>query len=354
MRAALLTSILLPALAAGGQAAGARKYVFEELGEPVRSMALSFRFVTQDPDGYYIAWTPYEGPRRHALLGVRTDNGELIWVDLDTYGRTHIRMHKAPDGNIYMYSGSPGHFLKYDVQKRELIDLGVPAKPASYWLDSALGPDGKFYVGSYPKTHLVCLDPKTGQIEGLGQMATDERNWYIIRTAVSDDNVVYCGVGLHHMELWAYDRKTGTKKQILPEELTSRPGSPDVWTGTDGSVYGKAGEATFRCTPDGIKLGETQPVRRPPPDMTAGDKEAGAINAEGKLELTDVKSRDVSLLQTEYEGRPAHIYNVSCERDGKIWGGSKPANTFYCDTKTGKLVDVGRVSGGRVQVYDIS
>jgi len=354
MRATVLTGILVTALVASGQAVAATKYVFEELGEPVRSLQLSFRFVTQDPDGYYIAWTGYEGPRRHALLGVRTDNGECIWVDLDEYGRSHIQMTKGEDGSIYLYSGNPGHFLKYDVGKRELVDLGMPAEPASYWLGSAIGPDGRFYVGSYPKTHLVCLDPKTGSIEGLGQMATDEREAYIIHPTVSDDNVVYCPVGLHHMELWAYDMKTRTKKQVLPEGLMELAGSPKVWTGTDGQVYAQAGGTTFRCTFDGIiEVDEVESARRPPRDMTAGDREVGAIDEEGKLELTHVTTRDVSLLQTQYEGRPAHIYSVSCERDGRIWGGSgKPSSSFYYDTKTGELVNVGRVTGGRIQIYD--
>jgi hypothetical protein len=58
-------------------------------------------------------------------------------------------------------------------------------------------------------------------------------------------------------------------------------------------------------------------------------------------------------VQTQYEGRPASIYSVSCGRDGKIWGGSgQPATTFYYDTKTGELANVGRVTGGRIQVYD--
>ena len=349
----LIGALLTAALALVARPMAAQRYEFEALGKPVVSRGLSFRFVTQDPDGHYVAWTEYEGTDRQALLGVRTDNGELIWVDLADFGRSHIRMIKAPDGDVCMYSGNPGHFLKYDVSKRELIDLGVPAKPASYWLDSAVGPDGKFYVGTYPATHLVCLDPRTGKIEGLGRIATDEREWYIIRTAVSDDNVAYCGVGLHHMELWAYDTKTGSKRQILPEELTKLQGSPDVWTGADGKVYGRAGDTEFLCAPDGIRVGETKSARRLPRDMTAGDKIVGSINAEGKLELTDVNTREVMRLQTDYEGDPAHIYSVSCERDGKIWGGSgKPASTFYYDTKTGELVNVGRVSGGRIQVYD--
>jgi hypothetical protein len=42
-------------------------------------------------------------------------------------------MISAAGGNLYAFADKPGHFLKYDVTKRELIDLGVPAGNGSYW-----------------------------------------------------------------------------------------------------------------------------------------------------------------------------------------------------------------------------
>jgi outer membrane protein assembly factor BamB len=239
------------------------------------------------------------------------------------------------------------------VQERELVDLGVPAKPASYWLGSTVGPDGRFYVGSYPAAQLVCCDPATGKVEGLGRIPTDEKERYLIHPAVSDDNVVYCPVGLHHMELWAYDVKTKTKRQILPEELTQAQGAPQVWLAADGQVYGSAGSAKFRCRPDGIELGETKPRGPARITKTAGDIAVGNVDDEGKLALTDTKTGETTRLQTSYEGRTSEIYSVGCERDGKIYGATiSPANSFSYDPATGELTDMGRISGGRIQVYD--
>jgi hypothetical protein len=137
--------------------------IFEPLGEPVQSKNLGIGVVTRDPDGHYIAWAPYEAPDGLMLLGVRLDNGELVRVDLEQFGRSHIRLTKGLDGNLYLYSGVPGHFLRYDITSRELIDLGAPASPASYWLGHAMGPDGRFWVGTYPKTHLVSCDTHRGE-----------------------------------------------------------------------------------------------------------------------------------------------------------------------------------------------
>jgi len=334
--------------------AGPDGYVFEALGEPVRSKALGIRVVTPDPDGYHIAWGAYEAPDGLMLLGVRLDNGELVPVNLEQFGLSHIRVTKGVDGNLYLYSGVPGHFLRYDTTKRELTDLGVPAKPASYWLGDAMGPDGRFWVGTYPKTHLVGCDTRTGEIEGHGQIADDERECYIIRTAVSDDNIVYCAVGLHHREMWAYDPQTKTKAQILPAELTQEQGAPNVWTGTDGQAYGQAGNTRFLCKPDGIEVCEPKPARGDPDRLRAGGATVAGAIEDGMIALTDTKTGEVRTVETAYQGSPNPIYCVACERNGRIYGGSgSGASTFAYNTATGTLTNLGRLTGGSIQVYDI-
>ncbi len=329
----------------------------EKLGTPATVKEISFSLVTQDPDGYYIAWTRYEGPLRRALLGVRIDTGEMIWVDVGKYGSSHIVPVIGRDGNIYLYTGNPAHFLKYDITKRELVDLGCPASPAHYFGGGDFGPDGKFYMGSYPATYLVSCDTNTGAIESLGRIAEDPLECYIYPSiAISDDGVVYCPVGLHHQELWAYEIETGTKQQILPEELTKAQGAPRVWLGKDGQVYGKAGSTSFLCRPDRIvtdaEILSVSYHRRPP--MTAGDKRVGAINAAGKLALTDVNTGEETLVQTDYAGKPLKVFCVGPERDGKIWGGTLfPAMSFSYDIANGELTDYGRIATGSHQIYDI-
>lgn len=328
---------------------------FEALGEPVRVRDLTLSVITQDPEGFYVAWPGFREPSlgKAALVGVRTDTGDIIWNDLSQYGEGFVTLTRGADGNIYAYAGNPGCFLRYDVARRELQDLGVPADPASYYPSGAIGPDGRFYVGSYPRATLVCCDTRTGKIENLGRIATDERQFYIYPTvAVSDDNVVYCPVGLHHMELWAYDVRTGNRKQILPPELTELQGAPTVWTGADGQVYGKGGNTVFLCQPDRIVTGRTESERGKKP-LLAGDKLVGAIDGAGKLSLTDARTGEVTSLQTRYEGRRARIASVSCERDGKVYGSClHPARSFCYDTRTGSLTDLGILATGQHMVYD--
>ena len=168
---------------------------------------------------------------------------------------------------------------------------------------------------------------------------------------MSDDGIVYCPVGLHHGELWAFNPANGERKQILPESLTHKQGAPELWRGKDGRIYGKWAGAQFLCTSTNIVIGETsKPWPRFNPRQ-AGDLVVGDINAEGKLAVS--RKGKTSYVQTDFAGAPKTIFSVSCERDGRIYGGTAgPANAFSYDLATGKLTDFGQISGGPIQIYD--
>ena len=391
-------------------AAAAPSCEFEALGDPVSFRDLPISAVTQDPDRHWIAWGGYVEPGlgRAALIGIRTDTGESVCHDLSKYGSGKIALIQGPDGNVYLYVGSPAHFLRYDAARRELQNLGVPIKSASYFGSGAIGPDGRFYIGSYPTASLVCCDTRSGKIQNLGRLPTDPKQRYIFpNVCVSDEGVVYAPVGLHHMELWAFDPTTSSKQQILPAPCTERQGSPQVWKAADGKVYTRCGAQLFLCRPDGVQPIKTAPaaVRVP---LLAGDTIVGNLNEEGQLRLTDTKnlsenrssqvgrpsrdelptasgagskaknlsenrpsqagrpsrgelptasgvgSKKVRWLPTDYRGRQAAIFSVACQRDGKIYGSSLlPGHTFSCDTATGRLADLGILDSGKCQVYDI-
>jgi outer membrane protein assembly factor BamB len=339
-------------IALASSASSGAPLVVEDLGQPVVMRGLDLRCVTRDSRGIREAWGAYEAADKHAMVGVRLDDGKVTWVDVTRYGRSHIQMISAPDGQLYAFTGVPGRFFKYDVTRRELIDLGAPSEVASYWIGSEVGPDGRFYIGTYPKAELVRCDPATGKVENLGRLADDARQKYLLELVVSDDNVAYCPVGLHHGELWAVDANNGARKQILPEALTRRQGRPSIWRGEDGRVYGEWGGAKFLCKPDGIEVGKTAaPARRSNP-LAVGDTLVGGIDSDGRLRLT--RQGQARLVPTDYAGAPRTIYSVGCEYRGRIFGGTfSPANTFGYDPADGRLTDFGQLSSGTTQVYDI-
>jgi len=330
---------------------------FERIGMPCVIKQLGMQFVAPDGKGGYMAWGDFESPDQRAIIGVNIETGETTWVDVGMYRFTHIAMTLGADGRVYVYTGSPAHFLAYDMATGELEDLGSPAGPAGYFGTGQMGPDGKtYYIGSYPGTHLVSVNTETGEIAHLARIAEDPLEKYLWpNVAVSDDGVVYCPVGLHHKELWSYDIATGEKRQILPPEMTEEQGGPKVWLGTDGQVYGSAGNVKFLCLPDRIDQEAEIPgisyVRRPP--RAAAGMAVEMIDDQGRLVMKSAQGETV-YVQTDYEGQPQMIYSVGDERDGKIWGGALfPSNSFSYDPDSGELVDHGRIVAGGCQVYDV-
>lgn len=348
------TGFIWIALALLCAAAGAQELTFENLGVPTLETGHALSFTTQHPDGHYVAWAPHESPDHLGLFGVRLDTGEYFLVDLSMFGSSHVSPVHGRDGNIYVYVGSPdAHFVRVDPATCEVADLGVPATQSSYFSSGAVGPDGRFWIGSYPRATLVWLDTNTGEFGEVGRIPSDERQKYQFPTLrVSDDNIVYCPVGLHHQELYAYDPATGEFTQILPEEMTSRTGSVRVWRAADGQVYGRSGQDAFRCTPTGI-----EPVAEAPGSgqlVMAGDEAISDINDAGVVSFTNQETGETRELQTQYLGRKVMIYSVCTEWDGRIWGGNGfPAGVFSCDPATGELVNHGPHTGGRIQIYDI-
>lgn len=327
---------------------------FEKLGTPIVIRELGLAAVTHDPDGYDVAWgmRNVAGAGDQALVGIRLDNGETIVHDVAKYGASKTTAIPGADGNVYVYTGNPAHFLRCDAKTREVADLGVPVKQANYFGAYAMSPANVAYIGSYPATALAWVDTKTGEIGGIDRVAEDSKEQYIISCAVADDGWVYCGVGLHHMELWAVNPQTKEKKQILPEKLLAFQGNPTVWTADDGKVYGRAKDTTFQCSPAGVAEMEA-PAARPRRPLKSGDWTVGSVNANGQITLTNAAG-EKKPLQTAYEGRPGKIHSVAAEHNGLLYGSSLlPGNMFTVDTKTGKLTDLGIITTGPLQVYDI-
>lgn len=330
--------------------------VIEDLGTPLLKRELGLRCVTKNAEGVIEAWGAFETMERFALVGVRIDTGKTTFVDVSEFGppptrARHPQMMTGNDGHLYAFVGSPGHFVKFDVSKRTLTDLGVPSKRAGYWLGAASSADGKFYLGTASDTELVRCDTATGKIENLGRLSLDPNEHYAPHPVVADDGIVYCPVGLHHGELWAFNPATNERKQILPAALLTKQGAPEVWRAKDGRVYGKWADVNFRCTPDAIVEGETQPFYPRANSKQIGDLVVGDVDDAGKLKLT--RGNKASFIATDYPGATRAIYSVSCERDGIIYGGGvSPSHTFSFDPKSKKLTDLGQFASGPVQVYD--
>jgi len=328
--------------------------LFENLGKPVAERSLSFNYVTEGPDGNLVAWAILRGEEEQGAIGIDTVTGKVHRVDLQQYGASNVRLAKGPDGALYVFAGQPGRYFRYQPVSGELTELGQPSPAASYWMRQNVSRDHVFYVGTYPRAELVACDMKTGAIRTVAALNDDPSQKYIIDCAPDEhDGWVYCAVGLHHRELWAVNPADGSKRQILPEKLTAAQGAPEVWTATDGSVYGRSGPTTFRCFPDRIEPGDVPPSRGPDRARLPSGELVAAMGDNGLLRLA--KSADEErLIPTAYRGTPLRIYTVGPLHDGVLYGsGLKPGHFFTYRPATGESVDHGTVTSGSIQVYDM-
>ena len=328
---------------------GSAEPTFEDLGSPIMIRTLTILTVTPKADGGHVAW----GWRKQdSLVGIDVATGKSFQLNMKKYGAVNLALARGPDGSLFFYAGNPGRFFKY-TPEGNLKDLGIPDKPASYWLGGHATPGGVLYVGTYPAAILVACDMNTGKLTSHGRVTDDKREKYIIRIAVADDGIVYCSVGLHHQELWSLDPNTGKRLQILPDSLTAQQGAPTIWTAADGHVYGSAGGLKYRCRPDGIDAGQTAAERHDPTLKTAGDKNVLALDERGRLKLAAVADGTISEIQTDYAGRSPDVFSVGCQRDGKIHGGTVfPGRAFTYDPKESLFEELEGVTPGSIQIYD--
>lgn len=350
--------IVLGCLTAGFNAdANAQSvYSFENIGEPLPVNSIPIIMVT---DGVTpMAWAFVKSPgsqRLNTVVGVEINSGKSVKLDFEKYGKNRIRMHLANEKYIYMYTGEPAHFLKYDLLQNRLIDLGRVADDGWLAHSHSVGPDGKMWVGAYPNTELCWIDPQTDKMGRFGPVSEDPRQQYIRRVEVSDDNTVYCAIGLHHSEIWAINANTGQKQQILPDELAGQHGYASLTLAEDGHVYGHKDNRIWRCRPDGVDFVEELPARRKTPDLRLHRGERFmSLNADGKLVAQTVTGQKERLIATDFVMPGRRIFNLGPIIDGKLYGGGfKDAALFNYDVSADVLNDLDVLGGGKVQIYDI-
>jgi len=331
-----------------------KSYVFENLGKPIRT-TIPIEFVTNDSATGPIAWAGLTDATRSALIGIHAENGKLFEVDLTPYGKANgVLLFKYNEHIIYIYAGIKGRFFKYDVRLNQLTPLGEASR-STYWMKSSytVSADGRIYVGTYPGAAVSILDPRTEEVVHMDHVSASEGAEYVINPASSSDGTVYLPIGMHHGELWSFDSKTQVRKQILPKDLQSY-GPPVIWRAEDGNVYGKKGNTVFRCTPNGIVKGETQPVENRKRDNLVNGKIALLIDRDGSLELEDQHSKQRTSVKSKFDPPAKEIFSISDVHDGKLYGSTiKPGPVFSFDMKSGELEDLGMLTRGTIQVYDI-
>src|SRR5690606_15081694 len=117
---------------------------------------------------------------------------------------------------------------------------------------------------------------------------------------------------------------------------------------------GKKGNTTFLCTEERIVAKEAEQVAAKTLDNLYGDMRALYLNRDGNLVVENNENKEKSIIPSTFEPAAREILTIGDVYSGKLYGsGMKPGNIFTYDMQSGEIDDLGILTRGRVQAYDI-
>lgn len=305
---------------------------------------------------------------RHLAIALADDvqstRGYLFFIDLDS---GTVEQIFYPEGvknvsafasmlskNGRFYTGAGPVLLEFDPGNRRFLYYGIPNPNADLFVDEAFadGPDGRIYIGTYPDCRLMSFDPKTKMIKDFGRLDTNEKYFsYLIFDSMGWG---YAGIGTARCNIVAFNPQTGERRQIL-DERERFPGTPYLFLGNDGKVYGVANKKYYRLfdgkgerieqaglatkvstgainwTVDSVKIPDGRMVRLNLP--------------EHYIEL-DYNGTKKSRIPVKFTSGGAQISSLITGPDGYIYGSSAhPMHFFRYKIASGSLSDLGAVKG---------
>src|SRR5690606_13883570 len=103
-----------------------------------------------------------------------------------------------------------------------------------------------------------------------------------------------------------------------------------------------------------IILNKTQKAAVITPDNLYHDMRALYLDRAGNLVLENETSKMRSILESTFKPAAREVFAIGDIYNGKLYGsGMKPGNIFTYDIYSGEIEDLGILTRGRVQTYDI-
>jgi hypothetical protein len=292
------------------------------------------------------------------IVAVHPDTGEIdvftcpVATELSAYGLT-----EGADGKVYIGTLPKAHIMVVDWDTKKLVDFGRPSTTESYIWAMTVGSDQKIYAATYPNAKLISYDPTTRLSVDLGRMGSDDQMY--AHFVAGDDSFLYIGIGPDtQCDLVAYELATGRHHSILPKGWAG--GGTHVamlYKGTDGQVYAVLKGAWRQLkgwnstavpgskTPALVPIWSGWPARSGIPPLRMAD--GRGIFYDGRsVTLTSKNGSNITHL-TGYQGKAADIFRLGLGSDDKLYGSSaEPSHFFKAEPDSKKLSDVGSPGGG--------
>src|SRR5690606_22621409 len=108
------------------------------------------------------------------------------------------------------------------------------------------------------------------------------------------------------------------------------------------------------CTPQGIEEGKTESAAKVIPDNVINGMVALFIERDGSLVLENQSNKKRSTVKSTFDSPAYEIFSIGDVHEGKLYGSSiKPGHLFTYDINNGEIKNLGAVTRGRIQAYDI-
>lgn len=304
-------------------------------------------------------------------LGAR---GWLLVTDIDSgESRQVFFPEDVPNSPAYasllslngrFYTGAGKVFCEFDPAAGAWLFHGIPQAETDCFVGEAMadGPDGLVYAGTYPTSHLVSYDPKTRAMRDLGQLDPEEK--YFSYLVLDAEGWAYAGFGTARFNIVAFQTKTGERRQLVPEAERAL-GTAEVFRGTDGRIYGKAGARFYRLTGGGAEaIAEKQAAPRAETGVIGWGRRTAAFPDGRRVVAYDLPEKFLDLetpgkdgaagakkrIPLRYKSGGSQITSLVVGPDGRVYGSSAhPMHFFVFDAGRNKLEDWGpvpRVGGG--------
>lgn len=344
-------AFIASAVACGGK--------FVNLGNPV-SQGVPLHFVAGP--AHNGRWT-----KLYAVIGVR--KGGFLLVQMDAKNRRLTR-HWTSDARFtgpwgfvagtdgILYMASDGVLMRFDPKKPDegIVEIGQPIEGETLIWRLVEGTDGKIYGVTYPHTHVISYDPKTGKMASHGRMDPVEKN---ARPVIAGkDGWIYAGIGPVSNQIACFNTADGRMTYLLPE--SERPTGPGPGTGwllltndAEGGVFADIGGKTYRM--EGGKGVPVDPAVLP--DKPHGrPTENGLlpihIKADGSYRLSNLKTGKEERGKLVYEVETPNVLSVGALGEDGFAGTILPAVLLeFPGTEDGKSRQLGNLGA---QIYSLA
>lgn len=189
---------------------------FKDLGNQVAGGSIQGGTFYSDAAGNEYVYTISRGKPAH-LLGYNLKGNKLI-TDIELpHEAGSWDMEITSDGWLYA-GGNDGRLFKHRPGSKMVEDLGQHLGTQTVVYDLAAGNNGEIFGGTYGGARVFRYHPADGYTDlGSGPVVPGEQ---YVRSLdfQSKTGKIYAGVGAH-AHLIELDPKTGSKKQLLPDEF---------------------------------------------------------------------------------------------------------------------------------------